>query len=438
MTTQRAPVPTRIATPAILVVALATLFIDIAPVSGASTVSGSGLVISADGDILTNAHVVNDCAQITVRYISGTSANALLVVRDEKNDLAVIRSKTASSPVAIFREGISLRAGDAIVALGYPLSGLLSTAASLSVGNVSALAGLRDDSRYLQISAPVQPGNSGGPLLDSSGHLVGIVTSKLDAALIGRVTGDIPQNVNFALKAEVAKTFLDSKGIVYQTAPSTGRLSPADIGDIGRPFTVNIECRTNKPSDRSVDNGSATPGSAQRAVLYVENSTQPPGNSYVGSVAWRTDSVSPGPGLAPELVVRADIKIPAEQMTVSWAMRRNTDHSLPVSYTIEITFKPPPNSRGGVGNIPGLLMKQSEQSHATPLTGLSVTTGKDTFLIGVPADEIDLRHDIQLLRNEKWLDIPIIYGNGARAILAVQKGLSGELALAAALKAWGQ
>ena len=82
---------------------------------------------------------------------------------------------------------------------------------NLSVGNVSALAGLGDDSRYLQISAPVQPGNSGGPLLDASGHLVGIVTAKLDAR-VARFTGDVPQNVNFALKAEVARTFLDSKG----------------------------------------------------------------------------------------------------------------------------------------------------------------------------------------------------------------------------------
>ena len=420
---------------AILAVALAALLADMASVAGAYAASGSGAIISADGDILTNAHVVNGCAQITVRYVSGTSANALLVARDERNDLAVIRSKATSSPVAVFREGISIRAGDAVVALGHPLSGLLSTAASVSVGNVSALAGLRDDSRYLQISAPVQPGNSGGPLLDASGHLVGIVTSKLNAALVGRVTGDIPQNVNFALKAEIARTFLDSNGIVYQTAPSNGRLSPADVGDIGRPFTVNIECR--RSSDQSADN-SSTRGGAQRAVLYEENSSQSPGNSYVGSVVWSTDSVSPGPGLAPEPVVRADIKIPAPQMTVSWTMRRNTDHSLPVSYTIEIAFKLPPTSRGGVGNIPGLLMKQSEQSHATPLTGLTVTARKDAFLIGVSAEEINLRNDIQLLRDEKWLDIPIVYGNGTRAILAVQKGLPGELALADALKAWGQ
>jgi S1-C subfamily serine protease len=100
---------------------------------------------------------------------------------NERNDLAVIRLAWPASSVAVFREGAPIRAGDAIVALGYPLSGVLATTANVSVGNVSALAGLADDSRYLQISAPVQPGNSGGPLLDASGHLVGVVTAKLDA-----------------------------------------------------------------------------------------------------------------------------------------------------------------------------------------------------------------------------------------------------------------
>jgi hypothetical protein len=111
------------------------------------------------------------------------------------------------------------------------------------VGNVSALAGLRDDSRYLQISAPVQPGNSGGPLLDASGHLIGIVTAKLDAIRYARITGDIPQNVNFALKAEVARTFLDSKGISYRIERSELQLAPGDVGDNASPFTVYLKCK---------------------------------------------------------------------------------------------------------------------------------------------------------------------------------------------------
>jgi S1-C subfamily serine protease len=157
----------------------------------------------------------------------------------------VIRATTANitpNSVATFREGTPVRAGEAVVALGYPLSGLLASTANVSIGNVSALAGLHDDSRYLQISAPVQPGNSGGPLLDSSGHLMGIVTAKLDYR-IARYTGDIPQNVNFALKAEVARIFLDSKGIAYQKAHSDQQLSPADVGDFARPFTVHIKCQ---------------------------------------------------------------------------------------------------------------------------------------------------------------------------------------------------
>ena len=226
-----------------LLAPLATLIAGVTPVQAADTVTGSGVVIGAHGEILTNSHVVEDCQQITVQLPSKSTETAVLVARDQKNDLAVVRIDTHPTSVAIFREGAPLRAGDTVVALGYPLSGLLATTANLSVGNVSALAGLGDNSRYVQISAPVQPGNSGGPLLDASGHLVGIVTAKLNAARVAQFTGDIPQNVNFALKVEVARTFLDSNGIVYQGGRSDQQLSAADVGDIARPFTVRIECK---------------------------------------------------------------------------------------------------------------------------------------------------------------------------------------------------
>jgi lipoprotein NlpI len=229
------------------------------------TFTGTGVVIGSRGEILTNSHVVAACESITVRPLSERPETATLIARDEHNDLAVIRTKESLRAVATFREGAPTRAGDAVVVLGYPLSGLLAATANLTVGNVSALAGLGNDSRYLQISAPVQPGNSGGPLLDASGHLIGIVTSKLNAASVARVTGDIPQNVNFALKAEVARTFLDSEGIAYrvessprrgfwdfgkQTAKAVQQLSAADVGDIAKPFTVYIECeRVRAPPD---------------------------------------------------------------------------------------------------------------------------------------------------------------------------------------------
>jgi hypothetical protein len=231
----------------------------------ADTSTGSGVVIGGQGEILTNSHVIEDCQSITVQSPSNKSDTATVVARDQKNDLALVRIGKPSASIAAFREGSAVRAGESIVALGYPLSGLLASTASLSVGNVSALAGLGDDPRYFQISAPVQPGNSGGPLLDASGHLIGVVTGKLNAARIARVTGDIPQNVNFALKAEVARSFLDGKGIAYQKAASDQQLSAADVGDVARPFTVYIRCERTK-----------TPGMAGIAPPEPPQTSPPP------------------------------------------------------------------------------------------------------------------------------------------------------------------
>jgi len=94
----------------------------------------------------------------------------------------------------------------------------------------------------MQISAPVQPGNSGGPLLDMSGNVVGVVTAKINAIRVAEVTGDIPQNVNFAIKASVVRTFLDSRGVRYQTQTSDRILTAADVADRAKKFTVLVEC----------------------------------------------------------------------------------------------------------------------------------------------------------------------------------------------------
>jgi serine protease Do len=113
----------------------------------------------------------------------------------------------------------SVQQGEDIVVYGFPLAGVLSSGGNVVTGNVTALAGLGDDSRFLQISAPVQPGNSGGPLLDRYGDVVGVVVAKLNALKIASATGDIPQNVNFAIKASVAMAFLDAQRVTMSTTP---------------------------------------------------------------------------------------------------------------------------------------------------------------------------------------------------------------------------
>src|SRR6185437_16003239 len=109
--------------------------------------------------------------------------------------------------------------------------------------------------------------------------------------------------------------------------------------------------------------------------------------------------VSPGVGLAPELAVRADIEIPERRMTMTWSLRRNTDQSLPASHTVEIMFNLPADfPGGGISNVPGILMKQSEEARGTPLAGLAVKVTTNFFLIGLSAVEADVTRNVQLLK----------------------------------------
>jgi TPR repeat protein len=204
--------------------------------------TGSGFLVNQNGYVLTNRHVIASCREIRVRGASGTSREARLVAIDERGDLALLRADLPGATALRFREGAGIRPGDEVVALGYPLAGVLASQVNVTIGAVSALAGVRNDARYLQMSAPIQPGNSGGPLLDLSGHVVGIVSAKLNALALAGRTGDIAQNVNFALKASVMRDFLDAHRIAYQAAPSTRDFKAADVGERGRTATVFIEC----------------------------------------------------------------------------------------------------------------------------------------------------------------------------------------------------
>lgn len=204
--------------------------------------TGSGFAVSKAGHILTNAHVIEGCAEVRAKPPGAAAVKAEVIARDQRGDLALLKSAAALTAVASFREGRRIRQGDAVIAVGFPLHGLLASEANVSPGAVSALSGLRDDARHLQITAPIQPGNSGGPLLDLSGNVVGVVVAKLNALKVAGITGDVPQNVNFAIKAELATGFLLSHGVVTETAPSAAERKPADIGEAAKKFTVLVEC----------------------------------------------------------------------------------------------------------------------------------------------------------------------------------------------------
>ncbi len=174
---------------------------------------------------------------------------------------------------------------------------------------------------------------------------------------------------------------------------------------------------------------------APRAMLYEGDPADALAKRYVGSVVWRTEAVSPGPGQVPEVAIRALLEVPERRISMSMLLRRNTDKTLPASHMIEIIFNLPADFPfGGISNVPAILMKQAEQTRGAPLAGLSVKVISGFFLVGL--SESDMQRNLELLKERSWFDIPVIYNNGRRAILAVEKGPSGEQAFREAFAAW--
>jgi hypothetical protein len=178
---------------------------------------------------------------------------------------------------------------------------------------------------------------------------------------------------------------------------------------------------------------------AQRVVLYDEDPAEPQGKQYVGTAVWRTESVPSTGSQPPEIVARADIDVPDRKMKVTLSFRRSIEANSPVSHTIELAFVLPQDStNGGVANVPGILMKSAEQTRGTPLAGQSVKVTDGFFLVGLVATDADKQRNIQLLKERPWFDVPLVYANQRRAILAIEKGSPGERAFADAFSVWKQ
>ncbi|MEY4859754.1 MAG: hypothetical protein RLZZ235_1921 [Pseudomonadota bacterium] len=209
---------------------------------GGRASTGTGFVVARDR-VLTNHHVIDGCNAITIRTADGRTLPATMPARvDVQRDLALLAVPNNPGPVLAFRSNL-VRRGESVVTYGFPLAGLLAAGPTLTTGEVSALAGLANNEQHFQISAPVQQGNSGGPLLDRQGNVMGVIVSKLNAQRIAQRTGDIPQNVNFAVKGTEALGFLRRAGVeptLRESAPT--ELSAAEVGERAHPSTVFIRC----------------------------------------------------------------------------------------------------------------------------------------------------------------------------------------------------
>ncbi len=212
------------------------------PGTGEAAFSGTGFCIHPDGYVLTNQHVIEGAREILARS-PRQHCRLELVFADPTNDLALLRADAPLSGVAAFRDGSQARMGETVMVVGYPLGGLLGSGPQVTTGNISSLIGPGDDTRILQFTAPIQSGNSGGPLLDGDGTVVGVVSSKLNVIRIHEMTGDLPQNVNFAIKAALARGFLEAVGVDYPSRPPGNARAATAVAAEARDFVVRIECQ---------------------------------------------------------------------------------------------------------------------------------------------------------------------------------------------------
>lgn len=209
------------------------------PKAGASHVksSGSGFVVSAQGHVLTNAHVVDGCAAV---YVDGVKA--LVLDTSEVFDLALLKTSLADNKIVAVFSASPARLNSDVTVVGFPYAGLLG-GLNVTRGAVSSLKGLGGDSTKFQITAPVQSGNSGGPLLAADGEVVGVVVSKLDALVMAENNGDVPQNVNFAIRGEIATLFLAQNQVEPQMSLDDTKIAPETLAQTAANFTSFIECK---------------------------------------------------------------------------------------------------------------------------------------------------------------------------------------------------
>jgi hypothetical protein len=252
--------------------------------------SGSGFAVSNNGLILTNRHVVDNCKGISVSDFGSAAIKAV----DEQNDLALLKIQGTTS-AARFRSS-SVGLGETVYVLGFPLVGILGAGMNFTTGSISSLSGTNNDSRYLQLTAPVQPGNSGGPMVDANGLVVGVVSARLNDIEVLKASGSLPQNVNFAIRGDLAQGFLRANGVEPSVQEPTDSSSPSpsssEVAKIAQAFTVKILCYGQTPVTASAEPASNTvnqPGGSGHTITLGTMFDMTVGNSCQVTEKWTVE-----------------------------------------------------------------------------------------------------------------------------------------------------
>lgn len=183
-------------------------------ISAIAQVSGSGFFITSTGLAVTNFHVVENASAVQIIDAAGVKSDAKILRVDRANDLALLQINNPGSSFLPVASSSSIRRGEKVYALGFPRTSIQGVEPKLTDGIISSLSGMGDEPRTFQITNPIQPGNSGGPLLTDDGRVVGVVVSTLNAVRVLEVTGSLPQNVNYAVKSNYLLELVASVGTI--------------------------------------------------------------------------------------------------------------------------------------------------------------------------------------------------------------------------------
>lgn len=230
-----------------------------------SSTSGSGFFVSKLGHVITNQHVVGKCQSVTVGDSAKKQVAAEIVDTDKRNDLALLKMsstnmasadtkslirklgiKVASRNVPLSSDGLlrseDVELGERVMVSGYPYGEIFSDTIKVTGGMVSAIRGMGDDSGQFQIDAAVQPGNSGGPIYDGNGNIVGVVVSQLNKLKVAKVIGSLPENTNFGIKASTVRQFLTSAGLPTKWSNQSEPVSSKNLAKIAKNQTLMVVC----------------------------------------------------------------------------------------------------------------------------------------------------------------------------------------------------
>lgn len=216
------------------------------PLYATSYYTGTGFFISRQGQVVTNAHVVEHCVSTQVRTTSGSFYPADILARDEALDLALLATPLSPDrPARLRNEYTGVEVSEQVMVMGYPQEAAQDGQYRMAYSNVRGLQGMKGESNWLQFDDSVKMGNSGGPLLDYAANVVGVVTGKATVtrhnALAAR--DEVVEQSDFAINLATLRGFLDKNRIHYESRDSLMKLSPTQVESSGRAFVVNVLCQ---------------------------------------------------------------------------------------------------------------------------------------------------------------------------------------------------